>query len=89
MSAISWISSSTDVSDSADNPCRISETKKGKHRNPMPPFSDCVSKQVMLPCVNHDAGRDGHRRDGRHHDAHDARRRARLILQMQIRQRWG
>ncbi len=61
--------------------------KKRKHFTVLPFF--IYAKQVILPCVNHDAGRDGRHRDGHRHDAHDARRHGRLKLQMQKRLRWG
>ena len=65
------------------------ETKKGSTANGLP-FSDCRVKQVMLPCVNHDAGHlCARRHDGHRHDAHDARRHGRLKLQMQKRLRSG
>lgn len=65
------------------------QTKKGSTANGLP-FSDCRVKQVMLPCVNHDAGLCGRRHGGHRHDAHGARRHAlSWLLLMQTRLRWG
>ena len=75
---------------SAPQPVLVgSVQQKRKHRERASFFS-CVSKQVMLPCVNHDAGRDGRHRDGHRHDAHDARHHVlSWLLLMQTRLRSG